>query len=120
MFTFSNSIDTIIDYQKNAENTSPTISSKSGKYGTPKGQVEKFETAFDAVKRETMEETGLLSERDFEFIPDFYCNVKYGVNNIRYGHEIKDIKSWLGEIKNESLQITISPEAMIQSFVLYH
>ena len=68
------------------------LQSNSGKYGTPKGHVEKFESAFDAAIRETKEETGLLLERDFKLIPDFNCNVKYEVNNIRDGHKVKYIK----------------------------
>ena len=86
------------------------LQSKSGKYGTPKGHVEKFESAFDAAIRETKEETGLSLERDFKLIPDFYCHVKYEVNNIRDGHKVKDIKLWLAEITNKSLQITVLPE----------
>jgi len=86
------------------------LQSKSGKYGTPKGHVEKFESDFDAAIRETKEETGLLLEKDFKVIPDFNCHVKYEVDNIRDGHKVKDIKLWLAEITNENLQITISSE----------
>ena len=86
------------------------IQSRSGKFGAPKGHVEKLETVFEAAIRETFEETGLKEGDDFCVIPDFNCNVRYEVNNTRDGQKIKDITLWLGEVINRNCQVTTSSE----------
>ena len=86
------------------------LQTNSGKFGTPKGHVEEFESVYEAAIRETMEETGLQEGKDFKVVPDFNCNVSYEVNNTRDGHKTKVITLWLGEMVNKYCEISLLPE----------
>ena len=86
------------------------LQSRSGKFGIPKGHVEKFESVFDAAVRETKEETGLKQGNDFKVVPDFNCSVSYEVNNTRDGHKTKIITLWLGEVINRNCEISVLPD----------
>ena len=86
------------------------LQSLSGKWGPPKGHVEKGESTYQAAVRETQEEAGLAAAEDFTLIPDFKCEMKYEVNSRRDGHKMKTVTLWLGEMVDMQCAITLSSE----------
>ncbi len=74
-------------------------SSKSGKWGFPKGHVEGTETKWEAAKRETMEEAGLDADSDLDILPNFTTSIRYNVHSSKRGPEDKTVTFWLGKVK---------------------
>ena len=85
------------------------IQSSSGKWGLPKGHVEKDESNYQAAVRETQEEVGLKA-KDYKVIPDFTCEAKWEVNNLRDGNKIKVVTLWLAEIVDHQCLVKNLPE----------
>ena len=83
--------------------------SDSGKWGLPKGHVEKGESNYQAAIRETEEEVGLKA-KDFRVIPDFTCDAKWEVHSLRDGHKMKIVTLWLAEIVDQQCGIKNLPE----------
>lgn len=75
-------------------------------WSPPKGRLKTDETDLEAAQRETFEETGLIVNKDYDFISENF-NIKSIYQN---GSKSKQVIYWLAKIKHQNTKIQLSKE----------
>ena len=81
---------------------------QAGHWDFPKGHLEGSETATDAAKRETFEETGIMSE-NLTILPNFIEKFEYEFIKKDGQKALKEVTFFLAKLRFDQ-KITLSPE----------